>query len=135
GLSFGVIEALRAAHPAEPLELVHRLDRDTSGILLVARRRSALRTLHALMREGAVQKSYLALAAGHWPERQRQIAAPLRTDARSGGERTVKVAAGGKAALTEFKVLQRYERYASFLEATLHTGRTHQIRVHAAYSG
>src|SRR5262249_54020691 len=106
-----------------------------SGILLVARRRSALRTLHALLREGAVSKSYLALVAGRWPERQRQIAAPLRTDARSGGERTVKVSPAGKAALTEFKPLQHYGRDASLLEATLHTGRTHQIRVHAAHAG
>ncbi len=136
GLSFGVIEALRAARPHEQLELVHRLDRDTSGVLLVARRRSALRTLHALLRAGEVRKSYLALVAGYWSARHGHISAPLRTDLRRGGERTVQVASrGGKAALTEFKVLQHFERRASLLEATLHTGRTHQIRVHAAHSG
>ena len=135
GLSFGVIETLRASRPREQLELVHRLDRDTSGILLVARRHSALRTLHALLREGAMQKKYLTLVGGHWPQRQRQIEAPLRTDLRRGGERTVKVARGGKEAKTEFVPLQHYARYASLLEATLHTGRTHQIRVHAAHAG
>lgn len=135
GLSFGVIEALRASRPREQLELVHRLDRDTSGILLVARRRSALRTLHALLREGGMQKSYLTLVAGYWPQRQRRIDAPLRTDLRSGGERTVKVMRGGKEAMTEFKPLQHFGRVATLLEATLHTGRTHQIRVHAAHAG
>ena len=135
GLSFGVIEALRASRPREQLELVHRLDRDTSGILLIARRHSALRTLHALLRAGAMQKKYLTLVAGYWPQRRRQVDAPLRTDLRSGGERTVKVARGGKEAKTEFVPLQHYARYASLLEATLHTGRTHQIRVHAAHAG
>jgi 23S rRNA pseudouridine955/2504/2580 synthase len=135
GLSFGVIEALRASRPHEQLELVHRLDRDTSGILLIARRHSALRTLHALLRDGSMQKKYLTLVAGYWPQRQREIAAPLRTDLRSGGERTVKVARGGKEARTAFVPLQHYGRYASLLEATLHTGRTHQIRVHAVHAG
>lgn len=135
GLSFGVIEALRASRPHEQLELVHRLDRDTSGLLLVARRHSALRALHALLREGAMQKKYLTLVEGYWPQRRRQIEAPLRTDLRRGGERTVKVARGGKEAKTEFVPLQHYARYASLLEATLHTGRTHQIRVHAAHAG
>ena len=136
GLSFGVIEALRASRPQETLELVHRLDRDTSGILLVARRRSALRTLHALLREGRVRKSYLALVAGRWQLGHRQIDAPLRTDLRVGGERTVKVdARSGKQALTEFRLIEHYGARASLVEATLHTGRTHQIRVHAAHCG
>lgn len=136
GLSFGVIEALRASRPEETLELVHRLDRDTSGLLLVARRRSALRTLHALMREGAVRKSYLALVAGRWRPAQRRIDAPLRTDLRVGGERTVRVdAREGKESLTEFRLLERYGAVASLIEAVLHTGRTHQIRVHAAHAG
>ena len=91
GLSFGVIEALRASRPSQTLELAHRLDRDTSGCLLVAKRSSALRALHALLREGAVQKSYLALVAGRWNLGHKSIDAPLRTDLRVGGERTVKV--------------------------------------------
>lgn len=144
GVSFGVIEALRASRPHETLELAHRLDRDTSGILMVARRRSALRTVHALLREGAVSKSYLALVAGRWQLGHRRIDAPLRTDLRVGGERTVRVARGGaggrgaraaKPALTEFRLIQHYGAGASLIEATLHTGRTHQIRVHAAHAG
>jgi 23S rRNA pseudouridine955/2504/2580 synthase len=135
GLSFGVIEALRASRPQETLELAHRLDRDTSGCLMVARRGSALRALHALLREGAVQKSYLTLVAGRWSSGQKNIDAPLRTDLRVGGERTVKVDARGKAAVTEFKLIEHYGQKASLLEARLHTGRTHQIRVHAAYCG
>lgn len=136
GLSFGIIEALRASRPNETLELVHRLDRDTSGLLLVARRRSALRTLHALLREGTVRKSYLALLAGRWRQERQSIDAPLRTDLRVGGERTVRVdARGGKQSLTEFRLVERYGTRASLVEAVLHTGRTHQIRVHAAHIG
>ena len=136
GLSFGIIEALRASRPDETLELVHRLDRDTSGLLMVARRRSALRILHALLREGAVRKSYLTLVAGRWRADRQHIDAPLRTDLRVGGERTVRVdARQGKAAVTEFRVLERYGDSASLIEVVLHTGRTHQIRVHAAHAG
>jgi 23S rRNA pseudouridine955/2504/2580 synthase len=136
GLSFGIIEALRASRPREELELAHRLDRDTSGILLVARRRSALRTLHALLREGAVQKHYLALVAGRWQLGHQRIDVPLRTDARVGGERTVRVdARAGKQAVTEFRLVEHCGAQASLVEATLHTGRTHQIRVHAAHCG
>ena len=134
GLSFGIIEALRAARPKETLELAHRLDRDTSGVLLIARRSSALRALHALLREGQVQKRYLVLVAGRWQLGHQRVEAPLRTDLRLGGERTVRVQAGGKEALTEFKLIDQFAS-AALLEATLHTGRTHQIRVHAAYCG
>ncbi|HEY2417352.1 MAG TPA: RluA family pseudouridine synthase [Steroidobacteraceae bacterium] len=135
GLSFGVIESLRASRPLESLELAHRLDRDTSGLLIVTRRGSALRTLHALLRDGGVQKSYLTLVAGRWNLGHKNIAAPLRTDLRVGGERTVKVDAHGKNALTEFKLIEHYGAKASLIEAIIHTGRTHQIRVHAAYCG
>lgn len=135
GMAFGVIEALRASRPAQTLELAHRLDRDTSGLLLVAKRASALRELHALLRDGAVQKSYLALVAGNWQLGHKRIDAPLRTDLRVNGERTVKVDPSGKAALTEFKLIEHFGARASLLEAILHTGRTHQIRVHAAYCG
>ncbi len=135
GLSFGVIEALRASRPTESLELAHRLDRDTSGCLIVARRGAALRTLHALLREGAVRKSYLALLAGRWTLGHTHVKAPLRTDLRVGGERTVKVDPRGKQAFTEFRLIEHFGAIASLVEATIHTGRTHQIRVHAAYCG
>ena len=136
GLSFGVIEALRAMRPNEDLELVHRLDRETSGCLLVARKRSALRTLHELMRgDRLVEKKYLTLVKGHWNLGHTRIDAPLRTDIRVGGERTVKVHASGKDALSEFKPIQWFGNQATLLEVSLHTGRTHQIRVHAAHAG
>jgi 23S rRNA pseudouridine955/2504/2580 synthase len=135
GLSFGVIEVLRASRPTETLELAHRLDRDTSGCLIVARRTSALRVLHALLRDGEVQKSYLALLAGRWNLGHKRIDAPLRTDQRVGGERTVTVHSSGKQARTEFKLVEHFGAKASLVEAILHTGRTHQIRVHAAHCG
>jgi 23S rRNA pseudouridine955/2504/2580 synthase len=135
GLSFGIIEALRASRPDETLELAHRLDRDTSGLLLIARRLPALRELHALLRDGAVHKSYLVLVAGRWQLGHKRIDAPLATDLRVGGERTVRVHPSGKPALTEFKLVESFGARASLLEAVLHTGRTHQIRVHAAHCG
>ena len=133
GLTYGVIEALRAARPQETLELAHRLDRDTSGILMIARKPSALRVLHELLREGRVEKSYLALVIGRWELGKKLIDAPLHTDARVSGERTVRVGEGGKSARTRFKLVQQFGARASLVEATLETGRTHQIRVHAAY--
>jgi 23S rRNA pseudouridine955/2504/2580 synthase len=135
GLTYGVIEALRAARPGETLELAHRLDRDTSGLLMIARKPSALRILHALLREGAVQKSYLALVVGRWELGRKLIDAPLQTEARVSGERTVRVGEGGKSARTQFKLVQQFGSLASLVEATIETGRTHQIRVHAAYCG
>ncbi|HUN27449.1 MAG TPA: RluA family pseudouridine synthase [Steroidobacteraceae bacterium] len=135
GVSFGVIEALRALRPEETLDLAHRLDRDTSGCLLIARTAATLRTLHALMREGQVQKGYLALLAGHWNLGRKRITAPLRTDLRTGGERTVRVHPSGKAALSEFRPVQFFGKRATLVEVALHTGRTHQIRVHAAHAG
>lgn len=135
GLSFGVIEALRAARPDETLELAHRLDRDTSGILLITRKPAALRTLHALLRDGAVEKKYLALLVGRWELGRKLVDAPLLTDARVGGERTVRVGAGGKSARTQFALVQQFGANASLIEAGLQTGRTHQIRVHAAHCG
>lgn len=136
GVSFGVIEALRAARPGEELELVHRLDRDTSGCLLVARRASVLRALHALLREGTgFEKRYLALLAGRWQLGAKRIDVPLRTDLRVGGERTVRAHASGKAAVSRFRPVQFFGREATLVEVTIDTGRTHQIRVHAAYAG
>jgi 23S rRNA pseudouridine955/2504/2580 synthase len=134
GVSFGVIEALRAARPHETLELVHRLDRDTSGCLLVARKAATLRELHALLREGRFEKRYLALVAGRWELGRKRIDVPLRTDLRVGGERTVRAHASGKAAVSAFAPVQ-IARRASLVEVAIHTGRTHQIRVHAAHAG
>ncbi|HFD80552.1 MAG TPA: RluA family pseudouridine synthase, partial [Gammaproteobacteria bacterium] len=135
GLSFGVIEALRALRPEAPyLELVHRLDRDTSGCLLIAKRRSELRTLHELLRTGALTKRYLLLAEGDWSRGPFRVEAPLRKNQLRGGERVVRVDSTGKAALTRFRFLEGYAG-ASLMEAELVTGRTHQIRVHAQHAG
>jgi 23S rRNA pseudouridine955/2504/2580 synthase len=136
GVSAGVIEGLRAARPDETLELVHRLDRDTSGCLLVARKMSTLRSLHAMLREDdAFDKRYLVLVRGKWELGKKRIDAPLRTDTRVGGERTVRVDASGKDAASDFRVVQFFGQLATLLEVQLITGRTHQIRVHAAYAG
>ena len=135
GMSFGVIEALRASRPKEDLELVHRLDRDTSGCLIVSRRRAALTSLHRLIREGHVSKSYLALVAGSWQLGKKRIDAPLATDNRKQGERHVKVAAAGKDSVSIFKPVQFFGSLATLMEVDIPTGRTHQIRVHAAFAG
>lgn len=135
GVSFGVIEALRAARPqAKFLELVHRLDRETSGCLLIAKKRSELRRLHELLREGRVEKRYLALVRGRWQSGERRVDAPLAKNQLRGGERIVTVTAEGKAADTLFRPVEIRPR-ASLLEIALGTGRTHQIRVHAAHIG
>jgi len=135
GISFGIIEALRAARPEEELELVHRLDRDTSGCLLVARKPSALRELHALMREGQVEKGYLALVKGQWDLGRKRIDVALRTDTRVGGERHVRAHASGKEAISNFAPVQFFGNKGTLVEVDLDTGRTHQIRVHAAHVG
>ena len=134
-VSLGCIEALRLLRPAaNELELVHRLDRDTSGCLVLAKRRSALRTLHALLREGRVDKRYMALVRGGWPDEIGAIDAPLVTR-RVGGEARVKVDAEGKTVRSSFRVLEHYGKTATLLEVSIETGRTHQIRVHAAHAG
>ena len=135
GISFGVIEALRALKPGEPLELVHRLDRDTSGCLLVARDAATLRTLHALLREGQCDKRYLVVVKGKWELGQKRIDVPLRTDTRVGGERTVRADASGKPSVSDFRPVQFFGKLATLMEVGLQTGRTHQIRVHASYAG
>ena len=135
GLDFGVIEALRALRPeARFLELVHRLDRDTSGILLVAKKRSALRHLHEQLREKTIQKEYLALVRGQWQSHCKVVQAPLLKNELSSGERIVKVSEQGKPSETRFSVEERYEN-ATLVKASPVTGRTHQIRVHTQYAG
>jgi len=135
GMSFGVIEALRASRPRETLELVHRLDRDTSGCLLVARDRSTLTALHALIRNGGMHKTYLALVAGSWQLGTKRVDAPLATDNRQHGERHVRVAAAGKDSVSIFKPVQFFGPLATLMEVDIPTGRTHQIRVHASFAG
>ena len=135
GLAFGAIEALRALRPSESLELAHRLDRDTSGCLLVARTRPALRMLHALLREGEVEKHYTALVAGRWRLGRKTIDAPVLTNARQGGERVVRVHAEGKIAISAFSPQQHFRDLATRMDVAIQTGRTHQIRVHAAFAG
>jgi 23S rRNA pseudouridine955/2504/2580 synthase len=136
GLSAGVIEALRAKYPElKELELVHRLDRDTSGVLLVAKRRAVLRELHALFRERDMEKRYLALVVGRWPFGTKTIDLPLKTNLKQGGERVVRVHADGQPAITSFKPLEHFGKVATLLDISLGTGRTHQIRVHAAHAG
>ena len=135
GLSYGVIEALRALRPDAPyLELVHRLDRATSGCLMIAKRRSELRMLHELLRNGGIEKRYLLLVQGNWSQGPFRIDAALRKNQLRGGERIVQVDPEGKTALTQFRFLEAYPG-ASLMEAELKTGRTHQIRVHAAHAG
>lgn len=138
GVSLGLIEALRQMRPdAKYLELVHRLDRDTSGCIMIAKKRSVLRHLQAALREknhSGIRKIYQALVIGRWPDSCSRIDVPLMKSELGEGERIVKVNKDGKASLTEFKVLRRYEGY-TLVEAKPITGRTHQIRVHAQYAG
>jgi 23S rRNA pseudouridine955/2504/2580 synthase len=134
GVAFGAIELLRAARPDERLELAHRLDRDTSGVLVLARTRGGLTGLQALIRAGEVTKQYLCLMVGNLPRATFNVNMPLRKAMLAGGERMVRIDQDGKPALTFFRQVERY-RGASLVEATLATGRTHQIRVHAAHAG
>lgn len=135
GVSYGVIEQLRAKRPdAKFLELVHRLDRETSGILLVAKKRSALKHLHEQIRSGTVDKRYLTLVHGDWKNARQHVKLPLYKYSTSEGEKRVRVQEGGMASHTIFNRLRQYDEY-TLLEAELKTGRTHQIRVHLASSG
>ena len=137
GISFGVIETLRALRPNQELELVHRLDRDTSGLMVVAKKRSALIELQALMREDAgagLRKRYLALLLGRMPDGTMTVDAPLHIGLRQGGERHVQVDPAGKPSLSHFRVLER-RGGQSYCEVRIETGRTHQIRVHARHIG
>ena len=138
GISHGLIESLRALRPGEPLELVHRLDRDTSGVIIIAKKRSALLELQALMRAGEDDegpgKRYLALLVGRVPNGTLTVDAPLQKSVLQGGERSVRVDPAGKPSVSHFKVLERRGGH-SYCEVRIETGRTHQIRVHAAHLG
>lgn len=135
GLSFGVIEALRQLRPqARFLELVHRLDRDTSGCLLIAKKRSALRYLHEQLRDKKMHKKYVALVEGKWPKKIKLINAPLLKNTLKSGERVVKVDPQGKPSETRFAVREKFAD-TTLVECSPITGRTHQIRVHTLYAG
>jgi len=135
GVSFGVIERLRAARPeAKFLELAHRLDRDTSGLLMIGKKRSALLALHAALRTGEGGKRYLALVEGDWQNDRQHIRLPLHKWTTASGERRVKVQEGGQTAHTIVSLVKRFGAH-SLVSAELRTGRTHQIRVHLAASG
>ncbi|MGL4205096.1 MAG: 23S rRNA pseudouridine(955/2504/2580) synthase RluC [Aeromonadaceae bacterium] len=135
GLSFGVIEGLRALRPdARFLELVHRLDRDTSGCLLIAKKRSALKSLHEQLRLKTMRKQYSALVRGQWQPHVKVVNAPLLKNVLQSGERIVRVSPEGKPSETRFHILKRYAD-ATLIEASPITGRTHQIRVHTAHAG
>ena len=136
GLTYGVIEAFRQMRPqCKEIELVHRLDRDTSGLLMIAKKRSMLRHLHEALRGDGVDKRYMALVRGRWPASRKQVDAPLQRSNVRSGERMVEVNPEGKEALTLFKVIRRFGEFATMVEANPITGRTHQIRVHALYAG
>ena len=135
GVAYGLIEALRAIYPTkEFLELVHRLDRDTSGLILVADKRSILRHLHEQLRDGKMHKVYVALLTGNLKGANHKVTAPLDKTNLASGERVVRVSRDGKAAETHFKVIERFEN-CTLVEAKPLTGRTHQIRVHAQFLG
>jgi 23S rRNA pseudouridine955/2504/2580 synthase len=135
GVSVGLIEAMRVLRPdAKFLELVHRLDRATSGLIILAKSRPALLEMHRQMREGEIRKTYRLVVEGRWPKALHKVDVPLDKRHKASGERMVKVSRDGKASLTHFNIVQK-EEDVTVLEAILKTGRTHQIRVHTLHAG
>jgi len=135
GLNCGLIEALRVIRPEQKfLELVHRLDRETSGCLMIAKKRSVLTALHEDLREKSVKKVYHAIVIGRWPKQLHKVDAPLEKNVLKSGERMVRMNTEGKASVTTFGIVKHYKEL-TLIEAHPHTGRTHQIRVHAQFAG
>ncbi|MEM9242805.1 MAG: RluA family pseudouridine synthase [Pseudomonadota bacterium] len=134
GIHCGLIEALRQIYDYAYLELAHRLDRDTSGCLILAKKPSALREIHSLLQQGDIEKTYLALTLGHWRHQKNSVDIPLKKFILQSGERMVKANPDGKAAKTIFYPLENFAA-SSLVRIRLLTGRTHQIRVHAQYAG
>ena len=135
GVDYGVIEAMRVLRPQQKfLELVHRLDKDTSGVLLIAKKRSALKHMHDQLRCKKMQKDYQALVRGDWQNNIKSVKAPLLKITLKSGERIVRVNKEGKTSETHFKILQRFDG-STLIQASPLTGRTHQIRVHCQYAG
>ena len=135
GISYGLIERLRATHPDEPmLELCHRLDKETSGAIVIAKTRKALVRMHDLMKAGGVEKHYFTLVKGDWVNERQHVRLPLERYLLASGERRVRVSAEGMKAHSIFTQLERFGA-VTFLDVELKTGRTHQIRVHACASG
>ncbi|MBN1684979.1 MAG: RluA family pseudouridine synthase [Gammaproteobacteria bacterium] len=135
GVSYGLIETLRMIRPeAHFLELVHRLDKETSGCLIIAKKRTVLRKLHELLRNHQIQKEYLALTLGHWAHKKNRVDLSLKKRVLRSGERMVEVSESGKKSLSEFHLIKRYPM-ADLVKVQIATGRTHQIRVHAAQMG
>ncbi len=134
-VKLGVVEALRCMYPAlTQLELVHRLDADTSGCLVLAKKRSVMREIHDLLRARKVEKIYWTLTKGRWKESELKVDVPLLKNQLTSGERIVRVNAEGKPSVTHFRTLKEFEK-TSLMEVSLETGRTHQIRVHAKHRG
>jgi 23S rRNA pseudouridine955/2504/2580 synthase len=135
-VKLGLVEALRHMYPKSPhLELAHRLDSDTSGCLILAKKRGILKEMHDLFRQGKMRKVYWALTRGQWKKADLKVEVSLKKNQLNGGERIVRVDSTGKPSITLFRPLKTYEANATLVEATLLTGRTHQIRVHAQYRG
>lgn len=135
GIKLGLVEAMRQIRPQwKDIELAHRLDRDTSGCIVLAKTLQALRDLHEQFKSKTVRKTYHALVYGAWPEEVKEVNASLLRDQLDSGERLVRVNKDGKQSLTRFKILDRFDE-ATLVEASPETGRTHQIRVHCQFMG